>query len=146
MNDWIPEFEMKEIGQIFRFVKAVNVNISKYETLRGGSYIELDEFLKNKKCCINIQNEDDKCLMYCVLYHIHQDKIKIHPERVAKYKLYLNQFDFSKIKFPASLNEVIKVETLIDYGINVFYYDNEIIYPILNTQRRDDKNCEFIDD
>ena len=50
--------------------------------------------------------------MYCVWYHIHQDKIKIHPERVAKYKPYLNQFEFSKIKFPASLHEVKKVEKI----------------------------------
>ncbi len=53
MKDWIPEFEMKETGQK-QLMKAVNVNISKYETLRGGSYIELDEFSTNKKCCINI--------------------------------------------------------------------------------------------
>jgi hypothetical protein len=41
---------------------------------------------------------------------MHQDKLKIHPERVSKYKPYINQFDFSKINFPASVREIKKVE------------------------------------
>jgi hypothetical protein len=85
------------------------------------------------------QNEDDKCLMYCVFYHINQKSIKKDPQRVSKYKPYENQFDFSSIKFPASLHEVNKMEKLVDYGINVFYYDNKSVYPVLNTDRRDDK-------
>ena len=92
-------------------IKTMDVKISPYKPLRAGSYIPLDEFLTNKKCCINIQNEDDKCLMYCVLYHINQKSIKKDPQRVSKYKPYENQFDFSSIKFPASLHEVNKMET-----------------------------------
>jgi hypothetical protein len=60
-------------------IKTMDVKISPYKVLRAGSYIPLDEFLTNKKCCINIQNEDDKCLMYCVLYHINQKSIKKNP-------------------------------------------------------------------
>lgn len=139
MEEWIPECMLKNSALLFGYASAVSVNISKYSPMRGGSYIELDDYLKNKKCCINIQNEDDKCLMYCVLYHINKEHLKSHPERVSKYKKYLNQYDFSKIKFPASLHEVKKMENLIDYGINVFCYDNKTTYPILTTDRRDDK-------
>lgn len=139
MRNFIPELEAKNTGLIFRYVKNMYVNISKYAPLKGGSYIKLDKYLTNKKCCINIQNEDNKCLMYCVLYHINKDKITTNPQRVSKYNQYLEQFDFSTIKFPASLRDVKKMEDIIDHGINVFYYDEKKVYPVLNTTRRDDK-------
>jgi hypothetical protein len=100
-KSWITEFQEKETGKIFRYVKFLSLGIGAYKPLRAGSYIPLDEFLSNKKCCINIQNEDEKCLMYCVLYHFNQKSIKKDPQRVLKYKSYENQFDFSSIKFPA---------------------------------------------
>ena len=120
-KNWITEFQERETGKIFRYVKLLSLGIGAYKPLRAGSYIPLDEFLSNKKCCINIQNEDEKCLMYCVLYHFNQKSIKKDPQRVSKYKSYENQFDFSSIKFPASLHEVKKLEKIIDYRINVFY-------------------------
>lgn len=141
MKDFIPELETKNTGQRFLFVKSIDVKLSKYAPLRGGSFIQLDEFLTNKKCCINIQNNDDKCLMYCVLYHFNQDKLKKNPQRVSLYNPFLNQFDFSSISFPATLHEVKKVEAIIDCGINVFCYDSQekLVWPILNTDRRDNK-------
>ncbi len=66
-KSWITEFQEKETGKIFRYTKFLSLGIGAYKPLRAGSY---DEFLTNKKCCINIQNKDEKCLMYCVLYHI----------------------------------------------------------------------------
>ena len=51
--------------------------------------------------------------MYCVLYHINQKSIKKNPQRVNNLKTFENQFDFSSIKFPASLHEVKKVEKLL---------------------------------
>ena len=65
--------------------------------------------------------------------------IKKDPQRVSKYKPYLNQFDFSSIKFPASLHEVKKMEQLVDYGINVFIYDDKSVRPHRTTKRQDDK-------
>lgn len=139
MKTFIPEIEAKDTGLVFRYIKYVYCNISKYRPWTGGSYIELDEYLSNKKCCINIKNEDNKCLMYCVLYHINKDKIKKDPQRVTKYKPYENQFDFSKIKFPVSITDISKVEQIIDHGINVFIYDDKCVYSIRTTTRRDEK-------
>ena len=139
LKTFIEEFEGKGSGLLFKYVETMYVNISKYQPYRGGSYIELDEYIKNKKCCLNIQNEDEKCLMYCVLYHINKDKIKKDPQRVTKYKPYLNQFDFSTIKFPTPIRDIPKVEKIIDYGINLFLYDDKKVFPNYVTERRDDK-------
>ena len=39
----------------------------KYNPLEIKSYLPLPKELQNKKCCINIQNDDDKCFKYCIL-------------------------------------------------------------------------------
>ena len=71
MRNRIPEIEVEKSGWKYLFTSRITINVMKYEPLRGGSYLPLPAELNNKKCCINIKNENDKCLMYCVLYHIH---------------------------------------------------------------------------
>lgn len=144
LRNKIPELEMKKTGWKFKKLLYTIVSISKYQPLKGSSYLPLDKYIDNKKCCINIKNEDDKCLMYCVLYHIHQKEIKVNPERVTKYKPYLNEFDWSNIKFPVSLNHIDKVEDLIDYGINVYGYEEKSVHPLRITKRKDDKTINLL--
>lgn len=139
LPDIVSELEMRNTGWKFIGVKTLDIHIAKYRPIAGGSYIELDNYLKNKKCCINIKNNDDKCIMYCVLYHIYQNEIKKDPQRVSKYEQYLNVYDWSKIKFPATIREVEKIENLVDYGINVFSYDDGAVRPMRVTQRRDER-------
>ena len=56
------------------------IDILQYKPLKGSSYIELPKELKNPKMgLINIKNEDQKCFAYCLLYHLHQNKIKNNP-------------------------------------------------------------------
>ena len=54
--------------------------------LLGGSYIELPSIIRNKKCCINIKNEDNRCLEYCIILSRHTKEIGKNPERISKYK------------------------------------------------------------
>ena len=54
---------------IFDGIMKMDVKISKRNNILGGSYIELIDFIKNKKCCVNIKNNDDKCFFhvsYCI--------------------------------------------------------------------------------
>lgn len=88
MKNRIPEIEIEKSGWLFQRVIRIIVNIMKYAPLKGGSYIDLPKELKNKKCCINIKNEDDKCLRHCVSYHIHQDEILKDPQRPSHYDKY----------------------------------------------------------
>ena len=37
----------------------------------GSSYIELPKEIKNKRSLINIQNDDQKCIVLCILAHKH---------------------------------------------------------------------------
>ena len=111
----IEEIEGTGSAHKFASVKSMDVSISKYKPLKSGSYIALDDYLNNKKCLINIKNDDDKCLMYCVLLHIHLDAIKRDIERVTKYTPFLTEFDWSGINFPSKLNQIEKVENLVGH-------------------------------
>ena len=48
--------------------------------LRGSSYIELPKYLKNKNAIINMKNDDDKCLLWCVLRAI--NPVKKNNDRI----------------------------------------------------------------
>ena len=134
---WITEQELRETNWIYDYIESMEVIVNKYSPLRGGSYVELNSYIKNKKCCINIKNTDNKCLMYCILYHFNKDKIIDHPERVSKYNDYLNDFDWSKIEFPIKINQLHKIEALINAGINVYSYEDNQVHVLRTTKFSD---------
>ena len=39
----------------------------KFNQLGGSSYIELPEWIKKKRACINIENKDNRCFLYSIL-------------------------------------------------------------------------------
>ena len=51
----------------------------------GSSYIDLPLGIKNKKTCINIQNDDNRCFMYAVQCWVYEIYKKPHPERKTHY-------------------------------------------------------------
>jgi hypothetical protein len=120
IQNYIPELEAKGSGLHFDFCKYVILHVMTYNPLQIKSYLPLPSDISNKKCCVNIKNENDKCIMYCVLFHIFQKDIEVNPERVSKYTPYLNVYDWSKIKFPVALKDIGKVEDLVGHAINVY--------------------------
>lgn len=76
--NWISEgsnWTLKEINGQY-------LNVVKYQPLKGSSYIILpSELRSSQKGLINIKNiNDDKCFLYCHLYHIHKDDIIKNPQ------------------------------------------------------------------
>jgi hypothetical protein len=134
LQHWISEQELRETGWVYAWIEAVSMNVSRYQPLRGGSYVELDDYLKNKKCCINIKNTDNKCIMYSILYYFHKDELKKDPQRVSKYNKYLKDFDWSSIKFPVEVNHVDKIEKLVGKPINVYGYSDKRVFPLRITK------------
>ena len=79
IDNWINEGS----GWIIESIEPQYVNISIYSPLIGSTYIELPDGLKNSmKGLININNNDNKCILWCHIRHL--DLVKRHPERVTK--------------------------------------------------------------
>ena len=138
LRTMIDKFEGKGSGWNFIKIIEVNLFIIKYEPIKGGSYIDLPDNIKNKKCCINIQNEDQLCVKYCLLYHFNKHLIKKNPQRVSQYAQFDKQFDFSRIHFPVSLKDITKLEKVVNRPINVFGCEGENlnIFPLRISDRK----------
>ena len=117
-------------GWIIESIEAQYVNISIYSPLSGSTYIELPDKLKNPmKGLINITNNDNK---YFLWYHIrHLNPLKTHPEINLNYE---------GIKFPVSKKDYCKIEKENNIYINVFSYENNLIYPVYVSDQKFE-NC-----
>ena len=126
VQQWISEGS----SWIVKSVDGHFINVLKYKPLRGSSYILLPKDLQNSaKGVINIKNEDDECFRWC---HIRQlNPQKKDPQRVKKSdREYVENLDYSGIKFPVSVKQYNKIEKQNSLRVNVFGYEKGQPYPI----------------
>ena len=126
IDNWINEGS----GWIVETVKSQYINISTYRPLSGSSYVKLPVELRNpKRELINIKNNDQKCFLWCHVRHI--NLVKIYPERIRQtHKELVNDLDYDRIQFPVREKDFSKIETKNNICINVFCYENKLIFPI----------------
>ena len=96
---------------------------------RGSSYIPTPEALCNSKLgLINIQNNDNECFKYCLLYH--QSEKKKHSDRVSALKKLEDKYNWNGVGFPASFNDITTFENNNRVCVNIYSYNGEEINPI----------------
>ena len=115
-------------GWILAEVLALDINVAKYQPLKGKSYFKLPTHLKRKRAVINVQNKDKYCFLWCILAALYP--AKIHPERISHYKKYFNTLNTTGISFPMQVNNVSKFERRNNLCVNVYEYTKENIYPL----------------
>ena len=54
----IEYFTKEGSGWIVNRVVSLHITISKYQPLRGGSYIKLPKYIRDKKACINVKKRE----------------------------------------------------------------------------------------
>jgi len=118
--DWLSEGSQWVIDEILDHY----LNIVSYLPLRGNSYIPLPHELKNsKKGLINLQNEDNKCFLWCHVRHLNPEKV--HPERVKLTdKKFTSKLDYSGVSFPVQIKDVANIEKQNYININIFGYES----------------------
>ena len=112
-------------------VKALWLDIARYQPLRGSSYIPLPAAVKNKKAVVNPKNKDEMCAEYAILIDLYP--VPHNPERVSWYK------DKPKLKkegidFPLPVSQVPKLEKQNGLAINVFGWDKGVIVHHISKQ------------
>ena len=123
----LDKMEMSESGLALKHIDKLKFNYDKYNPTRGVSYIELPEWLKLKRACINIQNTDDKCFMYSVQCGVCKVYEKDHPNRIYRYKSLKDDLNWDNVNFPASNLDIDILEQNNEgkISINVYYIDDE---------------------
>ena len=133
------------VGEVTRHFMAVN----KYNPLAARSYIMLPDDIANRKATINIQNEDDKCFMYCLGRALDPNPEKHHLERVNKHLIDVcHELGLDEIEMPVSIKDIPNIEKKFGISINIFghnfYNDTQEIYPILLTKLSDVKHVNLL--
>jgi hypothetical protein len=103
------------------------IDIARYQSFCGDSYIDLPASLKRKQAVINVMNTDNHCLKWSLL----ASKFPAirNPKRPTKYKPFWGSLDFISIDSLSPLTQIKKVERQNGLAINVFGYDKSI-YPL----------------
>ena len=125
-------------GWCFHSVVQLELHIVDYQPLRGGSYIDLPQYIKNKQAVINMKNKDEKCFLWCVLR-------ALNPKNAASERIdrdlqsKVNTLDMGNIKFPVELKDINKFESLnSNISIHVFgYNEKDKVYPLRKSETTD---------
>ena len=122
------------------------INLTQYQPLKGGSYLELPTELKHpNKGLINLQNKDDCCFAWCHVRHLNpQEK---NPQRIKKSD---NAFikdkivNYDGIEFPVTIKDYNKIEKMNSININVFCYEEYQIFPIYISKEEFEDHMELL--
>ena len=110
----------------FKKILSITIHYDRYDPTRAGRYIELPEWIKLKKACINIKNKDQKCFKYCIQSIVYDKISKHHPEEMFHYnKLKDDILNWDGVNFPTGNRDIDRFEeNNKSVSINVFEPDD----------------------
>ena len=118
-------------GWVFLNVKKLVLHTTRWDPINAGSYIELPEALKTKNAIINMKNQDEECLKWCVLRALNPKDI--HPERVDKdLKSKQDTINMKGIRYPVNFQDIDRFESQ-NHNISISvvgYNKDERVYPL----------------
>ena len=148
-------------GWIVESIEFQSINISTYRPLSGSSYMNLPVELRSpRKGQISIKSKDQKCFLWCHVRHI--DPSKEHPERIRKVdkklvkriinpeeitqedKELISDLDYNGIQFLVQEKDFSKTEVKNNICINVFGYENELVFPIYVSDQKFKGSIDFL--
>ena len=135
MLESMVTFQRQGSNWTFDSIIGLELHTVKYVPLRGTSYIPLPPNFNRKKAIINIQNEDNECVKWCILRHLHpSDK---NPQRVSSLKQHENELDMS---------DITKFENGNKIYVNVYGCEGKNVYPLRFSKQRNAVNLLLIKD
>ena len=123
--------EAEGSGWVFVEIENLTLHTSIWNPINAGSYIDLPKELKNRKAIINMQNEGDKCFLWCVLRAL--NPTNSHPERVDKdLKSKQDTLNMEGINYPVDFRGIDRFEKQNpEISISLLGYNkDERVYPL----------------
>ena len=102
-NYYAQEHVLRDVSDFaFDGVDMLGIHFHKIDLVRGSSYIESPEWLKNKGATINPQNtKDNYCFMYAVTIALCHEKIGWNPPTISnKLVSCIPKYNWDNIDFP----------------------------------------------
>ena len=118
------ELEQAKNGSGLKFVgiEKLSIKTAKSKAMVGGSYIELPEFIKNKRACVNIKNDDEKCFKWSILAskHYHEMKGGCKDKAYSYFKFEKELIEPKNVTYTLDIEFIPEFEKLNKLKINVF--------------------------
>ena len=92
--------------------------------------------------CLNIKDNDEKCLMWCLLASLHLTNH--NPQRVNNYSQYQDELNMTGITFPASLRDIAQIERQNNLSINVYGIEKEIVFPLAISSSQSNHHIDLL--
>ena len=121
LENQIDDYIQFKSGWVLDSNIELHVSIFKYQPIRGSSFIKLPKIIANKKACINIQNDDERCFLYCVVAHDHP--VTKNAYLAKQYEKHFNDYQGWKHEYPMTLSLIPKYEKQFNKSINVYRYE-----------------------
>ena len=120
----IEKLEATKSNLKFKKVVSITIHYDEYDPTRAGRYSDLPNFINLKKACVNIKNEDNKCLKYCIQSTVYDKINKYHPEAMFHYKSLNNDIiNWCGINFPAGNRDIDRLEESNNGSISINVYE-----------------------
>jgi hypothetical protein len=124
VDDFHNHLEDSADSSPFTGIMKIDIKLSKSKNIFGGSFVELPENIKNKRACVNIKNNDDKCFLWSLIASKHYNDIK--KIEVKHYKKYIDSVVIpDTATFPVSVDDIGDWEKANNMKINVFSLDED---------------------
>ena len=118
INGKLGDYMGESSGWMMDSIKAVNLNIARYNPIRGSSYIPTPQSLVKKMALVNVKNEDQNCFLYSILASLFPNKN--NPEKRSSYKKYIDKLNYKGIEMPMAVKDIDKFEKMNDLVINAY--------------------------
>ena len=132
----IARWISKGSGWVIVRILKLYFNVVSYKPLKGRSYFPLPEELRHhRKGLINLQNDDNRCFLWCHVRHL--NPVKKDPQRITqKDRAVAKTLDYTGVTFPVTLRERDKIEKGNKININAYIYneDGKYVSPIRNSK------------
>ena len=140
IDDWINNGS----GWNVESIESQNINISTSRLLTGSSYIDLSAELRSpRKGLINIKNKDQKCFLWCHVWHINPSKE--HPERINTIDEIAEKLDYDRTKNEIDYEkDFSKIEIKNNICIKVFGYENKLVFPIYVSDQKFEDSMDLL--
>ncbi|MCG7869684.1 MAG: DNA polymerase, partial [Candidatus Thiodiazotropha taylori] len=130
----LEKFMRDGSGWYLKKVVKLEIHTVIYKPLGGSTYLPLPKSLALGQSILNIQNQDDKCFLYCLVASVHPAITE--PELPEHYYPYVGEVNMSGITYPVTLQQMNKVENQNPcISINVFAYEDKTIVPLRITEK-----------
>lgn len=151
-DESVKEYTLKQVcdymfegsGLTLVSINELEVNVGKYNPLRGSTYIKCPQFIAKKRAVINIQNNDNECFKWAVLSALYNPSGKSYATSSYPYDNH-PEVNFTNLRFPVAIRDINNFEAQNPgISVNVYGVKKTKIYLLRPTAEVKEKHLHLL--